>query len=173
MQKLKKKSDEWSILTLARNIIGKAIEKYEQERQPGVIKEAQSFFSKMTLGRYSRIFAPLDDESRIYVEDKDGRRKDIRGLSRGTAEQLYLSLRFGFVREFNKRAESLPIIFDEIFVNFDPERFRAACEAIKELAKTNQILYFTCHPESVNLFHQIIPDSRVIELPEILVKMVV
>jgi uncharacterized protein YhaN len=59
----------------------------------------------MTLGRYSRIFAPLD-ESRIYVEDKDGRRKDI-DLSRGTAEQLYLSLRFGFVREFNKRAESL------------------------------------------------------------------
>ena len=163
MQKLKKKSDEWSILTLARTIMGKAIEKYEQERQPGVIKEAQSFFSKMTLGRYSRIFVPLD-EAKLYVEDKDGRRKDIQDLSRGTAEQLYLSLRFGFVREFSKRAESLPIIFDDILVNFDPERFRAACEAIKELAKTNQILYFTCHPESVNLLAEIIPDSKVIDI---------
>ncbi|PKP54621.1 MAG: hypothetical protein CVT90_00310 [Candidatus Altiarchaeales archaeon HGW-Altiarchaeales-3] len=163
MQKLKKKSEEWSMLILARNIMGKAIEKYEQERQPGVIKEAQSFFLKMTLGRYSRIFAPLD-EAKIYVEDKDGRRKDIQDLSRGTAEQLYLSLRFGFVREFSKRAESLPIIFDDILVNFDPERFRAACEAIKELAKTNQILYFTCHPESVNLLAEIIPDSKVIDI---------
>jgi uncharacterized protein YhaN len=163
MQKLKKNSDEWSILTLARTIMGKAIEKYEQERQPGVIKEAQSFFSKMTLGRYSRIFAPLD-EAKIYVEDKDGRRKDILDLSRGTAEQLYLSLRFGFVREFSKRAESLPIVFDDILVNFDPERFRAACEAIKELAKTNQILYFTCHPESVNLLSKIIPNSKVIDI---------
>ena len=163
MQKLKKKSEEWSILTLARTIMGKAIEKYEQERQPGVIKEAQSFFSKMTIGRYSRIFAPLD-EAKIYVEDKDGRRKDIQDLSRGTAEQLYLSLRFGFVREFSKRSESLPIVFDDILVNFDPERFRAACEAIKELEKTNQILYFTCHPESVNLLAEIIPDSKVIDI---------
>ena len=163
MQKLKKKSDEWSILTLARTIMGKAIEKYEQERQPGVIKEAQSFFSKMTLGRYSRIFAPLD-EAKIYVEDKDGRRKDIQDLSRGTAEQLYLSLRFGFVREFSKRAESLPIIFDDILVNFDPGRFRAACEAIKELAKTNQILYFTCHPESVDVLTKIIPESKKIKI---------
>ena len=163
MQKLKKNSDEWSILTLARTIMGKAIEKYEQERQPGVIKEAQSFFSKMTLGRYSRIFAPLD-EAKIYVEDKDGRRKDILDLSGGTAEQLYLSLRFGFVREFSKRAESLPIVFDDILVNFDPERFRAACEAIRELAKTNQILYFTCHPESVNLLTEIIPESKIIDI---------
>jgi uncharacterized protein YhaN len=163
MQKLKKKSDEWSILTLARTIMGKAIEKYEHERQPGVIKEAQSFFSKMTLGRYSRIFAPLD-EAKIYVEDKDGRRKDLQDLSRGTAEQLYLSLRFGFIREFSKRAESLPIVFDDILVNFDPERFRAACVAIKELAKTNQILYFTCHPESVNLLAEIMPDSKIIDI---------
>ena len=165
MQELKKKSDEWAILTLARTIMRKAIEKYEKEKQPGVIKEAQSFFSKMTLGRYSRIFAPLD-EAKIYVEDKDSRRKDIQDLSRGTAEQLYLSLRFGFIREFSKTAESLPIIFDDILVNFDPERFRAACEAIKELAKTNQILHFTCHPETIDLITKIIPNSKVIDIEE-------
>ena len=163
MQKLKKKSEEWSILTLARTIMEKGIERYEQERQPGVIKEAQSFFSKMTLGRYPRIYAPLN-EAKIYVEDKDGSRKDIQDLSGGTAEQLYLSLRFGFIREFSKRSESLPIVFDDILVNFDPERFRAACEAIKELAKTNQVLYFTCHPESADLLTKIIPDSKIIDI---------
>ena len=163
MQKLKKKSEEWSILTLARTIMEKGIERYEQERQPGVIKEAQSFFSKMTLGRYPRIYAPLN-EAKIYVEDKDGSRKDIQDLSGGTAEQLYLSLRFGFIREFSKRSESLPIVFDDILVNFDPERFRAACEAIKELANTNQVLYFTCHPESADLLTKIIPDSKIIDI---------
>jgi uncharacterized protein YhaN len=163
MEKVKNKADEWSTLTLARTIMGKAIEKYEKERQPGVVREAQSFFSKMTLGRYSRIFAPLD-EAKIYVEDKDGRRKEIQDLSRATAEQLYLSLRFGFIREFNKRAEALPLVFDDILVNFDPKRFRAACEAIKELAESNQILYFTCHPESVDLLTEIIPDSKLIDI---------
>lgn len=163
LQKLKKKSGEWSILILARTIMQKAIEKYEKERQPGVIKEAQSVFSKMTIGRYSRIYAPLD-EAKIYVEDEEGRRKDIQELSRGTAEQLYLSLRFGFIREFSKRSESLPIVFDDILVNFDPERFQAACEAIQELAKTNQILYFTCHPETVDLLTKIVPDSKIIDI---------
>lgn len=163
LQKLKKKSEEWSILILARTIMQKAIEKYEKERQPGVIKEAQSVFSKMTLGRYSRIYAPLG-EAKIYVEDEEGRRKDIQKLSRGTAEQLYLSLRFGFIREFSKRSESLPIVFDDILVNFDPERFQAACEAIQELAKTNQILYFTCHPETVDLLTKIVPDSKIIDI---------
>lgn len=163
MQKLNKKSEEWAILILARTIMKKAVENYELERQPGVIKEAQSFFSKMTCGRYFRIFAPLD-EKKIYVEDKDKRRKDVWDLSRGTAEQLYLSLRFGFIREFSKRAESLPIIFDDILVNFDPDRFKAACQAIKELTETNQVLYFSCHPENVEMMVGIIPDSKVIHL---------
>ena len=164
LQKLKRKSEEWSILILAKAIIRKAIAKYEKERQPGVIQESQSFFSKMTLGRYSRIYAPLDEPTKIYVEDKDGGKKDIQKLSKGTAEQLYLSLRFGFIREFGKKAESLPIIFDDILVNFDPKRFRAACKAIKELTETNQVVYFTCHPETVNLLTKTIPEARTIDL---------
>ncbi len=163
IENLQKKAEEWSVLILAKTIIAKSVEKYEQERQPRVIKEAQSFFSRMTLGRYGRIFAPLG-ETKVYVEDRDGRRKDIESLSRGTAEQLYLALRFGFIREFSQRSESLPVVFDDIFVNFDPERFRAAGEAVKELVKTNQVFYFTCHPERAIVLSQIMPEAKVIDI---------
>ncbi len=163
MEKLEKKADEWSYLTLAKMMIKKAIERYEKERQPGVIKESRSFFSSITHGKYPNIYAPLDETS-IYVEDKDGKRKNILELSRGTAEQLYLSLRFGFIKDFNKRAKPLPVIFDDILVNFDPDRFRSACEAIKELVKTNQVLYYTCHPGTVEVFKEVIPDTKVINL---------
>ena len=164
MQKLKKKTDEWATLVLARTNLRKAIEKYEKERQPEVIKEAQSFYSRMTIQRYTGIHAPLDEET-IYVIDKNSRRKEIQHLSRGTAEQLYLSLRFGFIREFSQRAEPLPIVFDDILVNFDPVRFKAACTAIDELSKTNQILYFTCHPETVNQLTKTVSSSRKVDLP--------
>lgn len=163
LEKLKKMADRWSVLILAQAVLNKAIEKYERERQPEVIKEAQTFFSNMTLGRYSRILAPLD-EATIYVEDQDGRRKSIEELSRGTAEQLYLSLRFGFIRELTKRTESLPVVFDDVLVNFDPDRFRAACGAIEELTETNQVLYFTCHPETVDSLTKVMPDSKVIDI---------
>jgi len=169
MEKLEKKAEEWSYLTLAKMMIKKAIEKYEKERQPGVIKESRSFFSSITQGKYPNIYAPLD-ETAIYVEDKDGKRKNILELSRGTAEQLYLSLRFGFIKDFNKRAKPLPVIFDDILVNFDPDRFRSACEAIKELVKTNQVLYYTCHPGTVEVLKEVIPDSKMIDLNKYLLR---
>ncbi|MDO9537084.1 MAG: hypothetical protein Q7J68_02060 [Thermoplasmata archaeon] len=89
---------------------------------------------------------------------------DVNELSRGTAEQLYLSLRFGYIQEINKCAVPLPIIIDDIFVNFDPERFSSACNIIREISKTNQILYFTCHPDTVKQLITSIPEARTFNL---------
>ncbi|MCL7413885.1 MAG: hypothetical protein M8353_09760, partial [ANME-2 cluster archaeon] len=160
---LQKKSREWAVLVLAQEILNKAIEVYEKERQPAVIIEAQSFFSKITHGRYTRIYSPLNS-SEIFVEDQNGKQKNILQLSRGTAEQLYLALRFGFIKEFGKHSELLPIVFDDILVNFDPDRSRSACASIIELAETNQIFYFTCHPETNEMFMDLAPEAKVIEL---------
>jgi uncharacterized protein YhaN len=97
---------------------------------------------------------------------QDNSRKEISELSRGTAEQLYLSLRFGFIREFSKTSESLPIIMDEILVNFDPERVRATANAILELSQEHQVLFFTCHPEMGHLFREIDPHVPILEISE-------
>lgn len=155
---------EWATLVLAKSIMKKAIEEYEREKQPNVIKEAQHYFSLMTLGTYPSIYSPLNEDV-LYVEDRNKIRKDIKDLSKGTAEQLYLSLRFGFIREFTKNNESLPIIMDDILVNFDPKRFDACCEAFQSLSADHQILYFTCHPDSAMKMNRFISDSTVLELP--------
>ncbi|HYN44435.1 MAG TPA: AAA family ATPase [Candidatus Limnocylindrales bacterium] len=160
---LHKKSRNWAVQMLANEILRKAIEVYEKERQPTVIIEAQSFFSKITNNRYKRIYSPLSS-SDIFVEDHYNKQKSILQLSRGTTEQLYLALRFGFINEFGKHSESLPIVFDDILVNFDPERSRNAIEAIIELAETNQVLYFTCHPETEKMLNDLKPDALVIDL---------
>lgn len=156
-------SREWAKLTLAQYILGKAIERYERERQPAVYQQAQEYFSAITDGKYRRILKPIDS-SEILVEDKSGRRLDARSLSRGTTEQLYLALRFGYISEFIKHGEPLPIIFDDILVNFDPERKRNSCEAISRLAESNQVLFFTCHPETVDILLEKSPEAQVIDL---------
>lgn len=162
-EEINEKSREWAAFVLAQKILAKAIEVYEKERQPAVIVEAQTFFSKITAGRYTRIYSPLNS-SEIYVEDLEGRKKSIQELSRGTAEQLYLSLRFGFIREFGRHSESLPVVFDDVLVNFDPERCSSTCEAIKDLVPGNQIFYFTCHPETVQMLEGRFPEARVVDL---------
>ncbi|MCD4806061.1 MAG: AAA family ATPase [Methanococcoides sp.] len=163
---LNERSREWATYSVAQHILSKAMERYERERQPDVITEAQSFFSNITGGKYERLYSPLGS-SDIFVEDGAGKRKDIIELSRGTAEQLYLALRFGFIKELGKHSESLPIVFDDILVNFDPVRSRNAISSINELSLSNQVLYFTCHPGTVDMFRDVVPDVRVVELSEL------
>ena len=153
----------WSVLAIAEALLTETRLKYERERQPAVIQEAQRFFANITGGSYQRILS-LPGEQAIAVEDGSGNRKDTTQLSRGTAEQLYLSLRFGFVREFAARAMPLPVIMDDILVNFDPERAAAACKALLELSADQQVLLFTCHPTTVELMRSAGPDCSVVEL---------
>ena len=154
----------WSVLAIAEALLTETRLKYERERQPAVIQQAQRFFSSITDGAYQRILS-LPGEQAIAVEDSSGNRKDTSQLSRGTAEQLYLSLRFGFIREFAAKAMPLPVIMDDILVNFDPERAAAACRALLELSTDQQVLLFTCHPATVEMMRSASSDCSVIELP--------
>jgi len=156
-------SREWAKLAIAQYILDKAVERYERERQPAVYQQAQEYFTAITNGKYRRILKPIDSDE-ILVEDTSGRRLDARSLSRGTTEQLYLALRFGYISEFIKHDEPLPVIFDDILVNFDPERKKNSCKAISQLAESNQVLFFTCHPETVEILLEKNPDAHVIDL---------
>ena len=52
-------------------------------------------------------------------------------LSRGTQEQLYLALRLAHIRNHAAQAAALPVIMDDVLVNFDPDR---ACVRLKPSA---------------------------------------
>ena len=150
-EQLREQAREWSRLTIAEALLEKTRQKFEQERQPGVIRHAQEFFSGVTGQRYQRLYAPIGEQT-ITVIDASGASKQPAELSRGTREQLYLALRFGLIRELGEHAERLPVVVDEALVNFDPGRARLAAEAFGQLAETNQVLVFTCHPATADMF---------------------
>ena len=151
LEQLKEKAREWSRLTIAEALLTRTQQKFERDRQPSVIQYAEHFFSELTAQRHSRLFAPIGEQT-ITVTDSRVATKQPGELSRGTREQLYLALRFGLIREFGIRTERLPVIVDEVLVNFDPERARLAAQSFAELAQTNQVLVFTCHPATADMF---------------------
>jgi uncharacterized protein YhaN len=102
------------------------------------------------VGRYPRLVAPLGKQI-DGLEREDGRIVPLGGLSRGTAEQLYLALRFGLIEHFADEAEPLPIVMDEILVNFDAARSATTAAAVRTLAERHQVLYFTCHEATARL----------------------
>jgi uncharacterized protein YhaN len=155
--------ERWRTYSLAGLLIKETLAQFTQERQPQVLAEASGMFDKVTQGRYTRI-QRLNDEEDLVVADDDGRLKSPVELSRGTAEQLYLCLRLGLADEFARRAESVPLVMDDVLVNFDATRRRNTAQLLLECAERHQILLFTCHEETVHLLQQLDSDARVINL---------
>ncbi|MGM0424034.1 MAG: AAA family ATPase, partial [Thermodesulfobacteriota bacterium] len=147
-QELHQASLSWSRYTLALHLLRQAKAKYEQEQQPQVVRSAGGYLARITNQAYTQVYAPLG-QGEVYAVDSLGQARHPEELSRGTAEQLYLSLRFGYVDNAGRFFEPLPVIMDDILVNFDPGRARNAARAISDLAQEHQVLYFTCHPHTL------------------------
>ncbi|MBE0610683.1 MAG: AAA family ATPase, partial [Dehalococcoidia bacterium] len=163
VEQLSETARRWASLSVARALLDRAQRKFEEERQPDVLRHAQEFFATVTGGRYDRLVSPLGSQ-KITVVAPDGTDKATDQLSRGTEDQLYLALRFGLIREFAAHAR-LPVIVDDILVNFDPVRAQRAAEAFTELSHTNQVFVFTCHPATVELFRNATEAIDVVEMP--------
>ena len=73
-------------------------------------------------------------------------------MSRGTREQLYLAMRFGLIQEYETRSEPLPVVMDDVFVNFDDDRRDNVIEILKEFSKERQVIILSCHKQSLDLF---------------------
>ncbi len=115
-------AERWTVLALARHLLWRSRHVYEEAHRPAVVTAAERHFTEWTGGRYPRIIAPLGKPIE-GAERADGRQVGIPALSRGTSEQLYLALRFGLVEHFVETSgEPLPIVMDDILVNFDDDR---------------------------------------------------
>ena len=141
---------DWTVRAVTLRLLEETRQRHERERQPDVVRAAETYFAGITGGRYTRIVAPPGDAS-VRVETEGGEVRVTDELSRGTAEQLYLALRFGLIEEFARHAEPLPVVMDDILVNFDPDRAARAAAAVRELANRHQVLYFTCHASTAEL----------------------
>ncbi len=124
MERLREAADEWSNLALADLLLTVARRKFEEDRQPTVIRYTEQCFHEITDNRYDRLYAPIGEQTVEVWEATSGDTKGPEQFSRGTREQLYLALRFGLIREFGEHGERLPVIVDEALINFDPDRGR-------------------------------------------------
>lgn len=142
---------EYREVKLAQALVDRTLREFMRTRQPAVLASAGAAFARVTGGRYTAVVQPEDLDDDLRVVDADGSEKSLATLSRGTAEQLYLCLRLGLASEFAARSVGLPFVMDDCLVNFDPERAAATAELLIEFAAANQVLLFTCHPETVEL----------------------
>ena len=168
---LKNAIEMWAELKVTAKLFGLAMEEYEKNDQDSIVERASKYFSIMTQEAYSQVLVPRgeQDEKKIRVEaTASGNRKEPDKLSQATKEQLYLAMRLANASHYAERCVALPLITDDILVNFDEDRAKAAAKLLGTYAANgHQVLLFTCHRRMVDVFKAQASHAQVHELPKL------
>ena len=142
----------WQVLAVTSRILETIRTVYEKERQPETLQEASGYLDRLTEGRYRRVWTPLGEDV-LKVDDADGNSLPVESLSRGTREQLFLGLRLALAAAYARHGAPLPLVLDDVLVNFDARRAKAAAAVLRDFAaEGHQLLVFTCHEHILRLF---------------------
>lgn len=130
-----------------------AIDRYRREKQAPLLKRAGQLFQVMTAGSFTSLRVDFDDQDNAHLT---GVRPDesvvpVSGMSTGTADQLYLALRVASIEDYLERAQALPFVADDLFINFDDDRAAAGFRLLGQLAEKTQVLFFTHHQHLVDI----------------------
>lgn len=140
---------DFARLLLAKRMLEAAIAAWESKRQPEVYAKASRLLALMTNGRWTEV--ALTPEGTLQVSDALKTTRLPVHLSLGTCQQLYLALRIALLTTAENVGRAIPILADDILVNFDAARRVGAARALAELACQRQVILFTCHEEVVRV----------------------
>ncbi len=142
----------WQVRGVAYRLLEQVRRDYQRRRQPETLQQASAYLQRLTEGRYTRVWTPLD-ENILRVDTAEGDSLPVEVLSRGTREQLFICLRLALAGAFAKRGAALPLVLDDVLVNFDAARARATAGALCDFAAAgHQVLLFTCHAHIQKMF---------------------
>ncbi len=120
----------------AENRFGKTYREQMEER-------ARTIFRDISLKPERSVL--VDERFQIKVVEKDGQPCVLRQLSQGARDQLAIALRLA-VADLLSDGGRPPLILDDPFLSFDPERLEAIREALERIALDRQVILLSHRP---------------------------
>lgn len=147
LEEIRSNTEQYVRVKLASRILRDEIERYRRQHQGPLLERASEHFSVLTQGSFTGLRADFNekDEPVLVGVRPGGERVYVEGMSSGTRDQLYLSLRLASLEKYMESAEPMPFIVDDILVHFDDQRSRATLGVLAGLARKTQIILFTHH----------------------------
>jgi uncharacterized protein YhaN len=118
----------------------------------------------MTRGAFSRLRAEYDERGNpvlVGIRPKSEAQVSVDGMSDGTADQLYLSLRLASLEQYLEHNEPLPFVVDDILLRFDDDRALATLKVLGELSRKTQVIFFTHHRHLVEMAETRSPELAI------------
>jgi uncharacterized protein YhaN len=147
-----------AVLELTRQVLDEARTTTLKQAQTRLGPETGTYLRQLTNGRYQRAW--VDPNLAFELEDPalPGRRISPDSLSRGARDQLYMAARLALVDTLFPQTLP-PILLDDPFVHFDPQRLAAAIEMCSEIGEQRQLLLFTCSDNYNAVGHHILMSA--------------
>jgi uncharacterized protein YhaN len=150
-------TDQYIQLKLASTLLQKGIEHYRNQNQDPILKRASEIFARLTLHSFTGLMVDFDEKDQPVLMGirETGDKVPINGMSDGTTDQLYLSLRVASIEKYSSENEPIPFILDDILVHFDDIRSKETLKILLELSNQTQIIFFTHHARLVEIMKEI------------------
>ena len=153
-------------LALLASILREADRRWRDQHQPAVLRSASSYLQAITKGRWDHIHAePHEGATRLYVSCmRNGRSLQVATpLSRSLRGQIHLALRLAVAEAFDGD-EPMPLVLDDVLVDWDDERVAAALGLLEVLSRSRQVFLLTSHPGLAERLREK-AGARVLALP--------
>ncbi len=117
---------------------------------PTLAKLASGFLRQITAGVYSELLVDRDMQISVRIPQTKSLNADPqRLLSKGTVDQIYFALRLAMIQCISENSESIPMVLDDPFSNYDDDRLMNAMRLLAEVGERHQVLLFTCREDVV------------------------
>lgn len=147
-------------LQTAQMLLKWSIEKFRETRQGPMLAKASGMFQTLTQGSFARLLVDSEgDKPSLLGIRADGQQVDVKGMSDGTRDQLYLALRLAALSLQVDQGLRMPLIADDLFINFDDGRTTAGLTVLGELSRNMQIVFLTHHDHLVPLARSVLGDD--------------
>lgn len=135
--------EELAALDLARTVISEVSSQIHREAAPRLNRAMGDILAQVTGGRYRAV--RIDEDLTIRAIAAGERMVELGSLSGGTVDQFYLALRVAMLDLLTEGQETLPLLLDDPFVQYDNERMEAAMGYLAQVAENRQVVIMTCH----------------------------
>jgi uncharacterized protein YhaN len=150
----------------AARVLQWSMDKFRETQQGPLLAKASTLFKTLTRGSFERLAVDTESGSpKLFGIRPDRAQVMIEGMSEGTRDQLYLALRLSALELQVEKGKNMPLIADDLFINFDDQRTIAGLSVLGDLSKKMQVVYLTHHVHLVDLAKTVFGDRlNVIEL---------
>ncbi|EIC21547.1 ATP-binding protein [Thiorhodovibrio frisius] len=145
--RIKRLARQWLERRFAAHLLQDARDRFAERHRDPLLPLIARYFAQLTESAFSAVEIDFDqgDPPVLVARRASGERLGVDALSTGTRDQLYLALRLATLEQRASRAEPLPLIVDDILVQFDDRRSRATLSALAEFSAHTQVILFTHH----------------------------